>query len=645
MEFSQIALQKLIQIFPELANYIVTFKDITEDSPKGEEQGLSVGVFILQFGNSYSYIPVLAKGDTVQPIDSIYDLETSSFSPLTREYITDAINSSQLSIGKAVKIPKTVIRNPSVYDMVTPPRTGKFVYASSSRLTEFLGLLPNMAKQAMLAKLSEDKEVYQALHHMFGLENLLASLRPTEPSRAAATPNQPVQVITEGVGLHEEEVKSILSKGYAVRGEPSTERIAFLANDFKDIGTFKALGSIDAGQDYDVVTKSGEILSAYIPKRSPAVPQFAALLSPYKGGDPVFALYGSGDYSISANTIARGEGRDSKEVMTHLLAANTEQGFTCSALVYGDRFALFTPALELIGVYEANTVMHSSAGVSVSARNLIESKQEGSYAYSSGANSLSSYANVTVNAVRNCTKPTFSGTNVFVPHNVLAVKLRNNIAEDLEITTTAALARVEYSSLYTLGSYSNIGYDGVEFSYNGKPVGAEPKLIEILVVKEGIAPSKAENFIKQAKEARHVKVYMSKTAYFEPGEIPQFGDAPPEQASMWDFEKGDQVVPKLKDSMSIQDPQSVEATLISELLQVMDMKDYVREYLPEIKQCVDKLGRTLFLSRLNMGELSKTHNVNELNTFVNNLRNVYKMLGENYLKLTYLVSDSEKAAR
>jgi hypothetical protein len=635
MEFSQIALQKLLQLFPELANFIITFKDVTEETNKGEDSDISVGVYILQFGDAYYYVPVMAKGEAVQPIDSIFNVADGTFTPLTKSFIQQASNFSQLSMGKSTKIPKTVNKNPSVYEMVTPPRTGKFVYASTSRLTEFLSIMPNMVKKAMLDKFSEDKEVYTALHRLFGLENVLASLKPTHnPITVSKKPA--VEMITDGVGLQNDEVKAILEKGYALRGENTTERVAVLANDFSAIGQLKQLSSVDAGLDYNVVNKSGDILSAYLPKRSQAVPQFAALLRPFKGGDPVLAIYSNGDYSISGNMVARGEGLDGKNVLKDLFATQTPG--TPRDVVPGQTFAILSPTLDLVGVFSALTTSGSEMGTSISAYNLIRSAPEATQ----GLGSLSSSPNIySINASRNCTKVHLQGSVLFVPFNSLVITLKNNITNDLEINVNSAFAKLELNTLTALGTAADIGYDGIEFSYNGSPIGSEHKMVELLVIKEGIAPEKADSFIKQAKVTKHVKVYLSKVADFEPGEIPQFGDAPPEQASMWDFQNGDGVVPKLKDSLKTQDPQTVEATIISELLQVTNMKEYVREYLPDIKEAIDKLGRTLFLARLNMADLAKTHSALEVTSFVNNLRNVYRMLGDNYVKLEQMVSDSE----
>jgi hypothetical protein len=82
MELSEIALQKLLQLFPEISSYIVNFRDITEEAGK-EESGLQIGIFILQFGEEYYYIPVIAKNETVLPIDSLFSATTGTFTPLT----------------------------------------------------------------------------------------------------------------------------------------------------------------------------------------------------------------------------------------------------------------------------------------------------------------------------------------------------------------------------------------------------------------------------------------------------------------------------------------------------------------------------------------------------------------------------------
>ena len=94
----------------------------------------------------------------------------------------------------------------------------------------------------------------------------------------------------------------------------------------------------------------------------------------------------------------------------------------------------------------------------------------------------------------------------------------------------------------------------------------------------------------------------------------------------------------LNTALTTNDPEVVEATIIAELLQVEDMHTYIGEYLPDIKNSVDKLGRALFLCRMKSDKLSENHAAAEVSTFVANLRNTYRMLGDTYLKLENMVA-------
>jgi hypothetical protein len=137
-----------------------------------------------------------------------------------------------------------------------------------------------------------------------------------------------------------------------------------------------------------------------------------------------------------------------------------------------------------------------------------------------------------------------------------------------------------------------------------------------------------------------VKIYMSKKADAEQDIIPSYGAAPPSQQSGFGI-NGD-FTNSVSKATKTNDAEVVESTIISELLQVADMKGYIQEYLPEIKSSVDKLGRALFLCRLKMDQLAIDHTASEVFSFIGNLRNTYRMLGDTYLKLEDMVANSER---
>jgi hypothetical protein len=630
MDISSLALQKLLQLFPELSSYVVTFKDITGDVPSLEETDMSVGVFIIAVGSRYFYLPVVVKGEIVQPLDSIFDVEEQCFLPLSKNFINLVINSSQNEPGKAGKIPDTVNKNPSVYDLVVPPRTGKFVYASSSRLEEFLSILPNMVKKAMITKVAEDKDVYTALHKLFGLENILESLKPS-PAAVVAVSKPAVEIITEGKNLAQAEVTSILDKGYAIRGESPSTRVAVLAHDYDKMGKLHQLASIDAGQDYDVVLKTGETRTAFIPKRAQALPQFPALLKHGVEKERVLAIFANGDYAITSQMVAVGEGRPHQETLKDLF--NFSPAKVPSELSGSDMsFALFTPDLELLGVYKYPKVFHSPLGTTIQAENLL------------GFTGARFESQVTINAFRNCTTIDASDAkNMFVPPNILVVVLGKMLHSDgmFEGNINSAANKLQMTTLVALGSAADIGFDGIEFSYNHAVVGPKHKIIEILVCHEGIDPHRAESFVKQAEERKSVKIYLSKKAEdMTQAGIPEYGAAPQPQVA--NFGINGNFNSNVATAAGTNDAQAVETTIISELLQVADMRGYVREYLPDIKATLDKLGRTLFLSRIKMDQLALNHNATEVFSFIANLRNCYRLLGDNYLKLEGMVQDSEE---
>jgi hypothetical protein len=513
--------------------------------------------------------------------------------------------------------------------MVTPPRTGKFVYASSSRLVEFLAIMPNMVKQAMVEKFSQDKEVYETMHRLFGLENILAALKPSSPVSVVRKPA--IEIITGGTGLSNDAIKSILEKGYALRGENTTTRVAVLANDADQIGPLRQISGVDIGSDYEVVTKAGEIRSAFTPKRLSVTAQKPALLRDYGSchkTDPVFMIFADGNYSLTSQFVVRGEAHHGKKVMTDYFSM-IEPLTPRTLSRQHNTVAVFTPDLDLVAAGWVDSVVEAPHGITI---------QIGSR--------LPGPRTVTINAYRNCQKIDVTNPeNIFVPINTLIAPLGSDVSNDLEVNVNAALAKLELNTLTTLGSAADIGFDGIEFTFNGKVVGPEMKLVERLVVQEGIAPHKADSFIKQAKDSGRVKIYLSKKADYEPGEIPQFGELPPDQDQYNSFgaDKDGAFSKNLKSAVDTQDPQMVESMVISELLQATDMTSLVKEYLPEIQAAIDKLGRTLFLARLNMDKLSMSQNSNEVMSFIANLRNVYRLLGDNATKLERMVSGPEEA--
>lgn len=629
MEFSDIALAKFLQTAPELNPLIVVFKDVTEELIN--ESDIQVGIFVLRSGDDVLYVPVISKGDGVYPIDSIFISSKNKFFPLTKNTIEKILNTQKPSMGQAKKIPDTVSTNPSVHHLVNPPRTGKFAYASASRLTEFLSSIPTDLKTQVLEKISSDSNVYNRLHDMFDLKALFGALK----TRSLENADQPadrsigVRIITGGDNLPTPQITSILTNGYAVDGSNPLTRVA-IASEWWTDKRFTGLTDLEAGRDYDVVMKNGSIRQAFVPVQKTietmSAPDDGSGYSDRSTGKDnakcQFILFSNGDYAINTGAVIVGEPKDGHNVIRNLFGLRPP--VVLKNVNGGDRIAIFGDNMDLVGVYRVNSVAQTYAGCTIKAYDEINSHS------------------ITIQGLRGYGRhPISTYVEIFVPMSSLVIVLGERQA-DLEQTVNAASVRREMLEWAMLNTSMNLTHDGVEFSVNGRPMGKEAEVMELLVCKEGIDPAVAENFVKQAKEKRKLTVYLSKRADFEPGEIPQFGNQPPKQINQLGTQQDYLPMSKLQQGMDTGDSQTVESVVISELLQSPDMKEHVMEYLPDIEEAIDKLGRIMLLARLHINRLGEGFEADKVFELLSSIKNVYKMLGENYLKLENLVNTIEE---
>lgn len=611
MEFSDIALAKLLQTVPELGSLVVNFQDVTDEM--GEDSSTQVGVFVLRSGQDVFYVPVISKSDNVYPIDSIFFQSKGKFFPLTKKIVAAVISSSQLEQGKPAKIPDTVIPNPSVYQLINPPRTGKYVYASASRLVDFLSVLPDFVKQATFDKISAEKSVYDNLDKLFGLKAIFDVLKPAPQSLAAKTNAAPISIVTDAnPDLSPEAITSILSEGYHVAGHQPGRRVAVSVQNYNTNGIFRHVSHVDGDRDYPIVMENGTSREAFIPKMSKLA----------TAGDRSLAIFTTGDYALRESFVAQGEDLDRKEVLDRLF--NYRPPVLLRDCSSGDTIVLSLADGTFLGPFNVSRVALNSYGVDVHVSDY----------GSSGFCRIMGYRNFAKTAEG-------TGKTVYVPYNCVVLKLGQNISFECEDTINCAVTKRELAAAQYLGSELNLGFDGVEFSVNGSPIGQEPALMEVLVVKEGIDPDVAKSFVKEAKVTKFTKIYLTKKAEstdYNPSQVPQYGIFP---QSSGDIAPNGAFVSNVQQSMQLGDAQVTEATIISELLQVPNMYEQIAEYMPCIEEAIDKLGRILFMSRVHLDQLSRNGDADSVFSFLASMKSVYRLLGDNYLKLQGMVALSD----
>lgn len=609
MEFSDIALAKLLQTAPDLGPLVLNFQDVSDEL--GEEVGCRVGVFIVRSGAEVLYVPVIAKGDDVYPIDSIFVDSKKKFLPLTRSVLNAVISAGQIEPGKPVKIPPMVNVNPSVYNLINPPRTGKYAYASASRLVDFLAGLPHHVKKATFDKIAAERSLYDSLDKMFSLKAIFDVLKAQPQSISAKTNEVPISVITTPqTGMSQGAISNILNDGYHVEGQHPTSRVAIAVRNGNRTGTVREIAAVDSDRDWDIAFSNGTTREAFLPK-----------MHKYQSGGQVLALFTNGDYAVAPSLISIGETLDRQVVLDRLFTFKPP--VLLRDLSNDDDFVLMTVDGEFFGPYTACSVALNSFGVELKVSGI-------------GARRIDKIC-----GYRNFRgKAELIESTLYVPSNTVVVKLGSNVTYEAEVSVSGASRRLDLNSVQMLGSELNLGYDGVEFSANGRPIGGLPQTMRMLIIEEHIDPDTAKSFVKQAQETKLVKIYMSKQAStdYNAAEIPQYGAL---NVQPGDVALNGAFTPAIQQASSLGDSQVVEATVISELLQIPDMFEQIGEYLPDIEEAVDKLGRILFMSRVHINKLSENLDSDSVFSLLAQIKGVYRQLGDNMLRLQRLVTGAQ----
>lgn len=631
MDFTQLAMQKLNQTAPELVNNVVAFRDITEES--SSESDVAVGAFVLQSGASFYYIPVIQKDQSIHPIDSVFFCDTGKFRPLTKSVVNQILNTQKLEPGRTTKIPGNITRNPSVYELVTPPRTGKYAYASSSRSLEFLAAMPNHLKAFVRTQVRDDSPLMNGVHKMYGIEDFMSALKETQFENKEVMEAPAKAVLRHGDALDEAQAREVLEKGYTLnQSYPHASRVAIPQEEFEYHGQLhERTPSVEQGRCFRMVTPCGGVTQVYVLKKGISTP-----VESVKTPTHAHPYSAPGYQRTTRGLVISESGRVMKlgrflslgdelvgTTTNHEVVANILRKFTdlnplghASSISNGSSIVVLSPDMTYLAEGFAENVTSSSSCTTVRLRSA-----EGTTNISF-VQGLKSYV-------------TDSSGVLCVPYDypVIAYCGSECDAHEIErININAAQAKQATNALVSLGDKLKLSFDGIHYAVNGKVVGNTPSAIEVLIVREGIDPNTAESIVKRASETKSCVVLMSKKADFEPGEMPEFGVKPQPQSPAMGAQR-------VTGAVETGDKQVADAMIISELLQSPDLMGLVSEYVPEIGEAVDKLGRILFLSRVRMDQLIQANGSEAAMSTIASIKAVYRNLGDNLVKLEQLVTN------
>lgn len=620
MNFSQMALEKLNAASPGLSKYVIAFKDMSNELQ--DSDGVEVGVFIMRNGGSLFYVPVISRGGVTFPIDSIYLADRKAFFPLTKKTVEQIKTSQNSNVGTTARIPQGAITNPDLKDLVVPPRTGKFMYASDGRLGGIIALSSQEIRKDLADVITKSAEINDVLNTMLDVPALTESLLANE--QLTFNIEKQARVLFDGDGLPNEAITNILQKGYHIAGEHDVTRVVVESS---GASHFTKLQAAEPGHAYTAEGIGGlEVPIAILPQ------------SGVPGVDRQFFLCAREDGTFGfarPDVVIHQQEVPYENIVKNLTETKAGESFLLYAhdqdtqIMYfdGSGYFLFRvngPADMENGVTVLNGSLVQGPGQTVPSRMII----------SEGMHGL-----IHVQARENG-----AGYDIYLNASCKAfVGYDPRMDSRFERSMAAAITRSEHRTMAVLPEFHTMTFHNGQFAIDGRMVGGRGEAARILVEGLKLQPADTENLLKSAEEKRKVEMHMSKEAaeatrltplaeYGQklPPAVQISGDARQRQMGMAD---------RVTAAAKTRDKSVVEATIISELLNDPDMFGTINEYLPDIGQAVDRLGRVLFLARVNSNKLSDSMDPEALSNMVTNLRSSYTNLGESYIKLEQIAAN------
>ena len=608
MNFSQMALEKLNAASPGLSKYIIAFKDMSSELQ--DSDGVEVGVFMMRNGGSMFYVPVISRGGVTFPIDSIYLADRKAFFPLTKKTIEQIKTSQNSNVGKAARIPQGAIRNPDLKDLVVPPRTGKFMYASDGRMGELIAMAHPEIRKDLADVIEKSAELYGILDVPALKEALLSNEQLTfEMTKEAG-------VLFDGDGLPDEAIQDILNKGYHIAGEHSTTRVVVEST---GASHYTTLAAAEPGHAYTVETiGGGECPIAILPQSSLGLTH-----------DQVLVAKDDGTFGFIRPKVVIHQ----QELPYENIVKSLE------GIPAGQAYALIDHHREPIMFFDGTGyfVFRPQAPATLDeGMTILRGQIDGRQATLIIAEGMHGLVHTIPREDKGLTVYLNASCRVFSGYS-------STIADGLEYSLSSAIVRHEHRTMTVLPEFHTMTYHNGEFAVDGRVVGGRGEAARILVETLKLQPNDTERLLKSAEENRKVEMHMSKQAADSSNPTPfvEYGQKlPPVQpfsGNSQDRQRG--MDSRVAAAAKTKDKSIIEATIISELLNDPDMFGTVSEYLPDISSAVDRIGRILFLARVNSNKLSDSMDPEALSNMLTNLRSSYANLGESYVKLEQIASN------
>ena len=615
MTLATMATKRLNQQSPELSKYIVAFKDLSDELP--ENTGVQVGMFILNIADKYIYIPAVSKAGNVQTLESMFDADSKTFIPITKKSVKWMIDKG-CKLGTAERIPSTVARDPDLKDAIVPPRTGKFVYASEGRVSGFFATLPNIVKKATLTLLDSDYDLQSAIAKVMDIDLARECLERETPEYVPpAGPAAPI-VVTSAEGLTEDQVQEIMAKGYIVKNPPNSRRVAVESSD-SALMSLTNLSNLMPGTAAMAMKKDGSwvgVASLRMAKKYTNDSLTSDSYDPCRNYDTeqdtsIVAITEEGNTITDPKVIISAKECDYQDIMTRLKSKKATE------VDQGDVGFIFT-GTSFYGPLTARQVVKANGWTTIST-------DDHEVCIHPGVKTLLN----------------MQGARMILSDVAMFYPTKGPVEMEHNLSMAEMKANIEMERM--LPYQSTLMHRNGVYAVDGKEIGGKPQIVEHLLKSWEIDVPSVETFVKKAEQNNSVIVKMAAVGSTGSKVQPhyQHGEQPLNDTQMTGNarQRAIGMASSVKNVQDVKDREIMEATIISEMLQNPDLEGSINEYLPDIHRAVDRLGRSLFLMRINTDKLSDKMDAEALNSILTATRNAYRILGENYVTLQNLVAN------
>lgn len=220
--FQELAFTQLVSQLPEIADKVASLK-VLEVSP---ETNSAVGTFIIIHGNDEIHVPAILSDNELMPFDVMYVKSLDMMLPLTQDWLATLQEMDVAAMGQAVEPPKTLRTDEDIRNLVVPPTTGRYSYASDSStrlLPEYLKLASNEVKRCFVETLKRHPLMAKHAFEIYGVDVIQEATRPHVEKVATSTQHAhfmtietPVSEIKEVFGDRAPDaMRDIALKGYS----------------------------------------------------------------------------------------------------------------------------------------------------------------------------------------------------------------------------------------------------------------------------------------------------------------------------------------------------------------------------------------------------------------------------------------------